>query len=210
MLNDVKKLIRRVVEVQSRLERLFACGEVMDVDPATHCVKLVLRGYDNVQTDWLPVLTSRAVDVKVYALPTIGEQCWALFLPFSGMEKGLVLGATFNRQDTTPTSNAAQTWIQFEDGTHFYYDQAQHHCELNMPAGTLVVTAPETTINSNVTINGNTQINGNTNMDGTLDATGNIHSDADISDATRAMSDDRGIYNAHDHDKNVPPPSNQQ
>nr|WP_275447097.1 phage baseplate assembly protein V [Pseudoalteromonas sp. Of7M-16] len=209
-MNDVKKLIKRVVDVQSRLERLLACGEVSDVDPYTHCVKLVLPGHDNIQTGWLPVLTRRAMGVQIYALPKIGEQCWALFLPLSGMEKGLVLGATFNRQDTPPTSNAAQTWIQFEDGTRFYYDQVQHHCELNMPAGTLVVTAPETTINSNVTINGDTQINGNTNMDGTLDTTGNIHSDAEVSDATRAMSEDRDIYNEHDHNKKVPPPSNRQ
>ncbi|NOU49978.1 phage baseplate assembly protein V [Pseudoalteromonas sp. JBTF-M23] len=204
MLDRLIKLAQRITDIQSRLERLLACGEVVDLDPVGHRVKLVLPGHDNVQTDWLPVISRRALGVQIYTIPKMGEQCWALFVPFSGMERGVVLGATYNDTDTPPIDNPAQTWMQFEDGTTFHYDQDQHHCELNMPAGTLVITAPHTTINGDV------QVNGNTIMDGTLDTTGNIHSDAEVSDAVRAMSGDRDIYNTHDHDKSVPPPAKTQ
>lgn len=199
MINQVKTLIRQITDIYSLLNRMLVCGKVSAIEPQTQRVKVLLPGHNNDVTDWLPVLTRRAQGVQIYSLPQVGEQVWCLFLPIAGMEKGIVLGTSFNDVDTAPTDNPDQFYIVFKDGTTFYYDQVASKCELNMPQGTLVVTAPDgATFNNDVKITGK------------LDVVKNIHSDAEVSDKVRSMSGDRQIYNSHDHNKAVGPPKKQQ
>lgn len=188
----IKRLQQQLAQLTGALGRMVAVGEVSSLDPAGHRVKVVLPGHDNVVTDFLPVLTRRALGMSNSALPKIGEQVWCLFIPLAGLEKGCVIGSSFNAEDTPPSSNPQQIYWRFADGTTFYYDEQKSECKLNMPQGTLEITVPNTTINSNVQING------------TLGTTGNIHSDQDISDNTRTMAADRDIHNDHIHPNGTP------
>ncbi|MZP49315.1 phage baseplate assembly protein V, partial [Escherichia coli] len=115
-------------------------------------------------------------DNKDYWLPDIGEQVEVL-LDDNG-EDGVVLGAVYSSVDTPPVTDKDKRYVRFSDEAAIEYDRKQHQLTVNGGIEKIVIevktsitiTAPLTTINSNI------QVNGNINASGTIiDAGGNTN-----------------------------------
>jgi len=163
------------------LERMIAVGDVVEVNPQTHRVRVKLKGRQNMTTDFLPVLVPMSYKDKVYALPKVGDTVLCLFLPY-GIEDGFVLGSFYTLNEEKPANDENIHVIEFEDGTRIEYDKATHKLSVNIPQGEAYITVQNG--------NGNVYINGN------LVVSGQIY---DLNKAKGSLDYFRNVYNSHTH-----------
>ena len=90
-------------------------GTVAAVDAAKHSLRVTLPALENLQTDWLPMITPAALGNQFYRLPDVGTLVVCL-LDAQG-EGGAVLGAIYNDADPAPASNADLHVLQYSNGT---------------------------------------------------------------------------------------------
>lgn len=84
-------------------------GEVGEIDPKSHKVKVIFNALGGMISDWLPVITMGAGGNQFYALPDVGAT--AVCLMNAGGDGGVVLGVIYNDQDMPPTTDG-QMWIK--------------------------------------------------------------------------------------------------
>lgn len=150
-------------------------GIVSAIDAAKHKVRCKIPALEDLETAWLPFLTSNAGGNQFYCLPDVGELV-ALLLDARG-EGGCVLGAIYNDQDPTPVTES-EIWLhKFSNGTEIGHNRSSGEIwvktsgVVNVQAGKVNITAP-------------CEITGNVNINGDLTTTGNIQSKATISGAS--------------------------
>ena len=182
------ELIRQSEELQENLkvvkqilERIIAVGEVAEVNPQTHRVKVKLKGRQGVITDFLPALVPMSYKDKVYSLPKVGDTMLCVFLPY-GIEDGFVLGNFYTLSDNKPANDENLHIVEFEDGTRIEYDKATHKLNVNIPQGEAYITV----------LNGS----GNVYINGNLIVSGQIY---DLGTAKGSLDDFRNVYNSHTH-----------
>jgi len=90
--------------------------------------------------------------------------------------------------------------VQFGDGSSVEHNREQHTLKI-VNVGDIDVTTPE---QIKMTASKGFVMIGNIEHQGDTHTTGNIAADKDISDKTRSMAADRGIYNGHDHPHGTP------
>lgn len=142
-------------------------GIVSAVDPASHKVRCKIPALEDLETAWLSYLTPNAGGNQFYCLPDEGELV-ALLLDARG-EGGCVLGAIYNAQDPTPTSDGDMWMKKFSNGTVISH---------NRKSGDVVV---KTQGHLTATADGGATINADTTINGNLHATGKITSDTEVS-----------------------------
>lgn len=96
-------------------------GTVSAVDAAKHAVRVNIPALDNLQTDWLPVLTQVAGGNRFYCLPDPGALAVCL-LDAQG-ESGVVLGTVYNDSDPTPADSPDLHVLQYANGTRIEHDR---------------------------------------------------------------------------------------
>ncbi|SAY50942.1 phage baseplate assembly protein V [Neisseria weaveri] len=96
-------------------------GIVSAVDEAAHNLRVRLPALENMETDWLPMLTAAAGGNRFYSLPDEGEQVVCL-LDARG-ENGVVLGATYNAADKPPAASKDVWMRRFKNGTVIQHDR---------------------------------------------------------------------------------------
>ena len=141
-------------------------------------------GDDDSTSFWLPVLQTKTLKDKFYAMPDINEQ--VVCLMDENSEDGVILGAIYSTEDTPIIKSEKQISLNLENSSLINIDK-----ETN----TLTITFE------------NINLNGNINHDGTLTNTLGITSQADISDKTSSMQAMRDIYNPHTHTGNQGSPT---
>jgi hypothetical protein len=95
----IRELKASLDKVWNRLTKIICIGEVSAVNADSHSVKVILKGHDNIETEWLPVLAARTKGVSVVHNLEVGEQVACLFPPFGDMAKGMVIGSFYNKED---------------------------------------------------------------------------------------------------------------
>ncbi|UJZ95044.1 phage baseplate assembly protein V [Photobacterium damselae subsp. damselae] len=209
-----KSLQDSMGKITSRLAKMICVGEVTAVNADSHQVKVVLKGFDNIETVWLPVISMRAKGVNAVHNLEVGEQVVCLFPPIGDMAKGFVIGASYNVQDKPAFNDPDVFGMKFNDGTIIKYNQQTSELLVQIkggqplfkmtPSGTKLVSDFE--IIGNVSISKNLIVNqnitaGTLNVGGaTMDKAGNISTTGSIADATSTMDKIRVIYNGHNHD----------
>lgn len=153
-------------------------GIVSQINPQTVQAR-VKFGDDESTSFWLPILQTKTMKDKFYAMPDIGEQ--VVCLMDENSEDGVVLGSIYSTEDTPVINTEKQISLNLENNSLINIDK-----ETN----TLTVTFQH--------IN----LNGNINHNGTLINTNGIKSDSDISDKTSSMQEMREVYNQHSHTGN--------
>ena len=178
-------------------------GTVAAVDAARHTLRVTLPALENLQTDWLPMLTPAALGNRFYSLPGVGALVVCL-LDAQG-ESGAVLGAIYNDADPTPASNADLHVLQYSNGTRIEHDRSTGNVLVKTSGKVLVqaneatIDAPETTTTGNLLVQGSftyqggmmgsggagnaAQINGNISITGNVEAGGNIDAGGEITGA---------------------------
>ena len=175
-------------------------GTVAAVDASRHALRVTLPALENLQTDWLPMITPAALGNQFYSLPDVGTLVVCL-LGAQG-ESGAVLGAIYNDADPTPASNAELHVLQYRNGTRIEHDRSTGDVRVTTSGKVLVqasevtLDAPQTTTTGNLLVQGSltyqggmtgsggkgaaAQINGNIRITGDVEAGGNIDAGGEI------------------------------
>lgn len=125
---------------------------------------------------WLPILQTKTLNDKFYAMPDVGEQVACLMDENS--EDGVILGAIYSSEDKAVINTEKQLSINLEDDSFI---------NANKENKTLTVKF------SKMHLIGDIQHDGFfTNSDG-------IKSKADITDKKSSMQEMRNTYNSHTH-----------
>ena len=169
-------------------------GTVAAVDASRHALRVTLPALENLQTDWLPMLTLAAGGNQFYSLPDVGELVVCL-LDAQG-ESGAVLGAIYNDADPAPASHADLHVLQYSNGTRIEHDRrtgdvlVKTSGKVLVQASAVTIDAPETTTTGNLLVQGSftylgdltggggagasAVINGSLKTTGSIDAGGEI------------------------------------
>lgn len=134
-------------------------GIVVAVDGAKHNVKVNIPALEDMETDWLHMMTAAAGGNQFYSLPDAGELV-ACILDARG-ESGVVLGAIYNEADTTPTDSTDIWMKRFSNGTVISHDRISGKVTVDTPGDVLVkaggkvtVDAPDTIVTGNLLVKG--------------------------------------------------------
>lgn len=150
-------------------------GIVSQIDPINVQARVSFED-DESTSYWLPVLQTKTLKDKFYAMPDIGEQVACLM--DANSEDGVILGAIYSTEDVPVVTSEKQISLNLENNSLINIDKE--------------------TNSLNITFE-NINLNGNINHTGKLINTDGIKSNADITDKTSSMQAMRDTYNPHTH-----------
>ena len=153
-------------------------GIVSQIDPIKVQARVSFED-DETTSFWLPIIQTKTLKDKFYAMPDIGEQVACLMDENS--EDGVILGAIYSTEDVSTTQSEKQLSVNLEDGSYINADKENH---------TLIVAFSKM------------KLIGNIEHEGTFTNTAGIKSNADITDKTSSMQAMRDVYNSHTHTGN--------
>lgn len=152
-------------------------GIVAAVDDKKHTLRVRLPALENMETDWLPMITPAAGGNRFYSLPDEGEQ--VVCLMDARGESGVVLGATYNDADTPPASNGNIWMKRFSNGTIIQHDRSSGQVLVDTPGDVLVKAAEKVKIETPYTeVTGNTTVLGHLTYSSGLSASNDGGGDA--------------------------------
>ena len=96
-------------------------GTVAEINDKKHAVRVTLPALENLQTDWLPVITLGAGGNQFYCLPDIGALVVCI-LDEKG-ESGVCLGAIYNDADPVPATSRDLHVLQYSNGTRIQHNR---------------------------------------------------------------------------------------
>ena len=153
-------------------------GIVSQIDPIN--VQARVNFEDDESTSfWLPIIQTKTLKDKFYAIPDIGEQVACLMDENS--EDGVILGAIYSTEDISATQSEKQLSVNLEDGSYINADKENKTLTVAFSKMKLI---------------------GNIEHEGTFTNTAGIKSNADITDKTSSMQAMRDVYNSHTHTGN--------
>lgn len=150
-------------------------GIVSQIDPINVQARVSFED-DESTSFWLPILQTKTLKDKFYAMPDIGEQVACLMDENS--EDGVILGAIYSTEDVSSTQSEKQLSVNLEDGSYINADKENQTLTVAFSKMKLI---------------------GNIEHDGTFTNTAGIKSNADITDKTSSMQAMRDTYNPHTH-----------
>ena len=153
-------------------------GIVSQIDPINVQARVSFED-DESTSFWLPVLQTKTLNDKFYAMPDIGEQVACLMDENS--EDGVILGAIYSTEDISATQSEKQLSVNLEDGSYINADKENKTLTVAFSKMKLI---------------------GNIEHEGTFTNTAGIKSNADITDKTSSMQAMRDVYNSHTHTGN--------
>lgn len=147
----------------------FRPGLVQDQDPATGRVRVQFPDRDNVISWWLPVVTPKSQNDKIYWLPDVGEQVVVLMDEHD--EYGAVMGSIFSEPDAPPAGMTADKFhVTFKDGTAVEYDRAAHALSVVGGSGATIKLTDGAGTYVYLSNDGNVRVHGNLLVDGSVTA----------------------------------------
>lgn len=153
-------------------------GIVSQIDPINVQARVSFED-DESTSYWLPILQTKTLKDKFYAMPDIGEQVACLMDENS--EDGVILGAIYSAEDVSTTQSEKQLSVNLEDGSYINADKENQTLTVAFSKMKLI---------------------GNIEHEGTFTNTAGIKSNADITDKTSSMQAMRDVYNSHTHTGN--------
>ena len=167
-------------DLERRLSNLLRVGVIQNNgDEPADRVRVTIG---DLHTAPLPWLTQRAGTDRTWWKPEDGEQVLVLS-PSGDLAQGMVLPALYRNDRPAPVTDPHKRVTVFSDGAWIEYDRNTQHLKGVLPEGATT----ELVSSGGITVTGDLLVNGN------------ITSTKDITDKTRSMAADRGIYNGHSH-----------
>lgn len=158
-------------------------GIVSQINPVLAQARVSFED-DESTSFWLPILQTKTLKDKFYAIPDIGEL--VVCLMDENSEDGVILGAIYSTEDTAVTQTEKQLAMNLEDGSYINADKETQTLTVAFSKMKLI---------------------GNIEHEGTFTNTAGIKSEADITDKTSSMQAMRDIYNPHTHTGNQGSPT---
>ncbi|WP_455933746.1 phage baseplate assembly protein V [Neisseria sp.] len=125
-------------------------GVVSAVDEAGHNLRVKIPALEDMETDWLPMITLAAGGNQFYSLPDEGEQVVCL-LDARG-ENGCVIGAIYSTADKPPASNKDKWIRRFKNGTVIEHDRKTG--DVLVKTGGVVTIDADTVVKKTLTVEG--------------------------------------------------------
>lgn len=127
-------------------------GIVSDVDATKHRVRCKIPALEDLETDWLAVVTPNSGGNKFYCLPDEGELV-ALLLDARG-EGGCVIGAIYNDEDKPPAADKNIWKKVFTNGTTIEHDRNSGDITIHA-SGKVIVNGSDIDVNGGtITVQG--------------------------------------------------------
>lgn len=123
---------------------ILAYGLVSDNSKMGYA-RVKLPTYDDIVTDWLPIVKPRAMGDDVNWPLAIDEQVAVLVDEWC--VRGVILGATSNDVDMPDSEAAVGKWRKkFADGTYMEYDSGAHVLKLSVGSTVIQVSGSSTSV----------------------------------------------------------------
>ena len=115
-----------------------------------HAVRVDLPALENLQTDWLPVITLGAGGNQFYCLPDVGALVVCV-LDAQG-ESGVCLGAIYNDADPVPATSRDIHVLQYTNGTRIQHNRKTG--DVLIKTNGMVTIDADTVVQKTLTVNG--------------------------------------------------------
>lgn len=194
-------LLQRIESLERALSESVVRGVIAEIDPEKGqggMVKVAYGAEHKQITTWLPFKPPRSASAAMWWFPEVGEG--VTVISPGDLRMGEVYLGSNHANFPAPSRDPNVFLIQFGDGASVEHNRETHTLTI-VNQGDISISTPEKILMSadkGFVLKGNIEHEGNTHT------TGNIKADGDISDGTRSMADDRGIYNGHVHDHGSP------
>lgn len=179
MMNMMMKVKKMMNEYNFTATLQF--GTVAEVDDKKHMVRVDLPALENLQTDWLPVVTMGAGGNQFYCLPDVGALVVCV-LDARG-ESGVCLGAIYNDADPVPATSRDIHVLQYSNGTRIQHNRKTGDV-LIKTSGVVTVDA-DCVVKKTLTVNGlltyTAGMSGSGGGGATATITGSLKATGDIS-----------------------------
>lgn len=179
---------QKIVQI---LKNIIRVGNVSSVDYDRGAVKVTFPDKDDIVSDYLPYLSFE------YNMPDVGDQVLCVFLP-NGISKGFCLGHPYSNKNMPVQPGPQYYYKNIYDEAFYQYDKNSKTLTIDAEnivlngATSIVLKAPEITLDGETTITKNLTINKNLTVSGTISAGGDITSGG-------AIIDTAGNTNHHTH-----------
>ena len=144
-------------------------------------VKVRLPEYDNLVTDWLPVLQGATLGAKCHIVPRAGTQ--VIVLPGQGLEDALVIGSIFSQPNPSPFGGRgkeeAMIGMVADDGTEISYDPGKSILCIKSPKE-INITATKFNLVGDMDIKGDIRHSGDSDQTGKARLTGDMKHVGDL------------------------------
>lgn len=157
---------------------MLVFGEIISIKG--HKAKLKLRDYDQDESGWFFIPQIFTKNDKASNILEIGTEVSAI--TNNPHNDGCIIGALYNDEDLSVSTNKDLKIIKFSDGTIIQYDKTTHNFDLDIKGvanikceNMLNITAQK------VSITGDLEVSGN------------------VSDSKSSMQDMRNTFNGHTH-----------
>lgn len=130
-MSTVEQLATRLARLEESVNQLIVRAIVTQVDGEKYRLKVKFPAQDDVESDWLQVLTPMSHVDKVYTLPDIDEQVLVLNVP-GAQEVGYVLGTSYSDKNPPPLGAASPdiTMINFGNGSFIKHNRANGNLDI--------------------------------------------------------------------------------
>jgi phage baseplate assembly protein V len=151
-------------------------------------VRVRLPEYDDLITDWLPVVQSATLGARTWAVPRVDTQ--VVVLAGLGLEDAVVLGAIYSQPDPPPFGDSAVIGMTADDDVSISYDPGASLLTITAPK-LIKIIADDIDIEANIKLTGDRDIKGNLVLEGDQDIKGNLtlEGDQDVTGATTQTGD---------------------
>lgn len=165
----------------------YQVGIVSAIDDSKHNVRVRFPALDNLESDWLGVITPAAGGNQFYTLPDLGAMV-ACLLDARG-EGGCVIGCLYNAADTTPAADR-NIWIkQFSNGTVISHDRQSGHIQIQT-TGIVSIQAPTSVFDGDVVIQGSALVQKQFTYQGGMSGSGGNGASATITGTVKVQQGD--------------------
>lgn len=124
-------------------------GTIKEVDNDRALARVVFD--DEMASDWLPVLVSKAASDSYFFAPETGE--FVACLMDDQSENGVILGAIYNDKTKPKESGAGVASVVFSDGTKVVYDRTAKELSVET-TGDIKLKAKTVTISGKLEVSG--------------------------------------------------------
>ncbi|MCK0743566.1 phage baseplate assembly protein V [Chromohalobacter nigrandesensis] len=138
----------RLQELERRLNNLLMVGTILEVDHAARKLKVKVG---EIRTAWLNWPTEMGRNYRRWRPLRKGQQV-VLSSPSGDPAQAVITGMLYSSALPSPSDNPDLDLIEFEDGTRFQYDSADHVIKIHCVGDIVVENAKSITVNTGTTL----------------------------------------------------------
>lgn len=138
----------RLQELERRLNNLLMVGTILEVDHAARKLRVENGG---IRTDWLNWPTEMGRNYRRWRPLRAGQQV-VLSSPSGDPAQAVITGMLYSSALPSPSDNPDLDLVEFEDGTRFHYDSADHVIKIHCVGDIVVENAKSITVNTGTTL----------------------------------------------------------